>query len=140
MHEKYAGKGVACVSVSIDSVEDKDDVLKFLNGTEVTQQDLVRKQKAAEENYMLYLRKQEEARISQELDQKRIFNVSVAEEPTVPAMPASPNWPLNVLLGALFAGLAAIGLGLSLDYIDPSFRWVWIFTAPVRGATTTARG
>ncbi len=36
MHKKYAGKGVACVSVSIDSVEDKDDVLAFLKKTNAT--------------------------------------------------------------------------------------------------------
>jgi uncharacterized protein involved in exopolysaccharide biosynthesis len=112
----------AKLATTSQTVETYNQHAQQLNGTEVTQQDLVRKQKAAEENYMLYLRKQEEARISQELDQKRIFNVSVAEEPTLPAMPASPNWPLNLLLGGLFAGLAAIALGLSLDYIDPSFR------------------
>jgi hypothetical protein len=36
MHEKYAGKGVACVSVSIDSIEDKDDVLAFLKKQKAT--------------------------------------------------------------------------------------------------------
>ena len=29
-HEKYAGKGVACVSLSVDLPENKDDALKFL--------------------------------------------------------------------------------------------------------------
>jgi len=42
MHEKYAGKGVACVSVSVDAAEDKDDVLAFL-----------KKQKATLTNYLL---------------------------------------------------------------------------------------
>jgi len=30
MHDKYASKGLACLSVSIDRAEDKDLVLKFL--------------------------------------------------------------------------------------------------------------
>jgi uncharacterized protein involved in exopolysaccharide biosynthesis len=93
-----------------------------LNGSEITSQDLVRTARAAEDNYILYSHKQEEARISEELDQKRILNVSVAEQPTLPAAPVSPNWPLNVLLGAVFAGLAGICLGWVLDYADPSFR------------------
>ena len=42
MHEKYGKKGVACVSVSVDSVDDKDDVLAFL-----------KKQKATLTNYLL---------------------------------------------------------------------------------------
>ena len=93
-----------------------------LNGTEIAAQDLVRTAKAAEDNYVLYSRKQEEARISEELDQKRILNVSVAEEPTLPAAPVSPNWPLSLLLGGLFAALASIALALALDYTDTSFR------------------
>ena len=42
MHEKYGKKGVACVSVSVDAVDDKDDVLAFL-----------KKQKATLTNYLL---------------------------------------------------------------------------------------
>jgi uncharacterized protein involved in exopolysaccharide biosynthesis len=112
----------AKLATTSQTVDAYNQNARQLNGTEVTQQDLVRKQRTAEESYLLYSRKQEEARISQELDQKRIFNVSVAENPTLPAIPASPNWPLNILLGALLAVLGGVGVGLALDYIDPSFR------------------
>ena len=64
-----------------------------LNRKEIVHQDLVRSAKTAEDNYLLYLRKQEEARISDALDRKRIVNVAVAEEATVPAFPSSPKWP-----------------------------------------------
>jgi len=36
MHEKYAKKGLVCVSVSVDDVEDKDAALKFLKKQKAT--------------------------------------------------------------------------------------------------------
>jgi uncharacterized protein involved in exopolysaccharide biosynthesis len=93
-----------------------------LNDSEITEQDVVRNAKTAEENFVLYSKKLEEARITEALDQKRIINVSVAEQPTLPSTPVSPIWSLNILLGALLAGLASLGFGLLRDYMDPSFR------------------
>jgi uncharacterized protein involved in exopolysaccharide biosynthesis len=94
---------------------------RSLDETGATQQDLVRAAKAAEENYLLYLQKQEEARIADALDRNRIVNVSIAEVATVPALPVhSPL--LIVLLGALLATLFSLGLAFVADYLDPSFR------------------
>jgi len=94
-----------------------------LNETEIVQQDLLRSAKNAEENFLLYSRKHEEARISDALDKQRIINVSVAEEATVPSIPSSPSWRLNLLLGFLFASLVSLGLVLAADcFFDRSFR------------------
>lgn len=85
------------------------------------QDDLVRNVRTAEENYLLYLRKREEARISDALDQKRIVNVSIAEAATVPALPTLHlAW---VLIGGFFvAGAASMGAAYAVDRMDPSFR------------------
>jgi uncharacterized protein involved in exopolysaccharide biosynthesis len=85
------------------------------------QQDLARDVKAAEDNYLLYVHKREEARISDALDSKRIVNVSIAEAATVPALPDSHlGW---VLVGGLFAaGMTSIGAAYTADRFDPSFR------------------
>jgi uncharacterized protein involved in exopolysaccharide biosynthesis len=93
-----------------------------LNQKEIAQQDLVRSAKSAEDNFLLYSRKQEEARISDALDQRRITNVSVVEPPTVPTRPSNSSAVLAVLLGALLAGLISASLALSTDYLDHSFR------------------
>jgi uncharacterized protein involved in exopolysaccharide biosynthesis len=93
-----------------------------LNQQEIVQQDLQRDAKTAEERYMLYLRKQEEARISDALDQKRIVNVAIAEAATVPALPSSPKWSLTLILGFLLALMTTVGLAFTADYLDPSFR------------------
>src|SRR4030095_15525130 len=58
-----------------------------LNAKETTQQGLIRELKTAEDNYLLYQRKQEETRISDALDQRRIANVVVAEAPIPATLP-----------------------------------------------------
>ena len=58
-----------------------------LQQASIVQQDLQRAAKTEEENYLLYLRKAEEARMNDALDRGGILNVAIAESPTVPAIP-----------------------------------------------------
>jgi uncharacterized protein involved in exopolysaccharide biosynthesis len=92
-----------------------------LDGKEALHQDMLRAAKADEDNYMLYLRKQEEARISDALDRQRISNVVVAEPAAVPFLP-QPRWLFALLGGGLFAALVSVVLAFAVDYWDPSFR------------------
>lgn len=96
-------------------------VAQRLNQIADTQVDLTRIVKTAEDNYLLYLRKREEARISDALDARRIVNVSLAEAPTIPALPATrTGW---LLLGGFFAaGVTSIGAAYAADQMDSSFR------------------
>jgi len=71
-------------------------------------QELLREVKTQEENYLLYRRKQEEARISDALDRQRIANVVIAEPANVPAEPRS--WRAAVLVAGTFLSLLAGGL------------------------------
>jgi uncharacterized protein involved in exopolysaccharide biosynthesis len=91
-----------------------------MNG--VTRQDLVRKVKEAEGNYLLYVQKREEARIGNALDSQRIVNEAIAEAATMPALPSRRNRAVILVLGTLFAGLVAPGLAFVVDYFDPSVR------------------
>lgn len=94
---------------------------RSLQEASIVQQDLVRAARTEEENYLLYLRKQEEARINDALDRRGILNVAVAEAPTVPALPARSGI-LYGLLSVLLAGSASVGLVFTADFLDPSFR------------------
>jgi len=87
----------------------------------VVQQDLVRTAKTEEENYLLYLRKQEEARIDDALDRRGILNVAIAEAPAVPVLPARSFW-IYGLLSVLLAGTGALGCAFTSDFLNPSFR------------------
>ena len=78
--------------------------------------------KSAEENYLLYGRKQEEARISDALDRTRIANVVVADAPTVPALPTNTGKAQFLILGAIMALFLGAAVTYLLDYLSPYFR------------------
>jgi uncharacterized protein involved in exopolysaccharide biosynthesis len=87
----------------------------------ILQEQLRRNLKAAEEKYLLYANKREEARIGDALDQGGILNVTVAEQPTAPALPAHSRASL-ALLGILLAGAVSTGIAFTADRLDPAFR------------------
>ena len=87
----------------------------------VEQQDLMRDVKAAEDNYLLYTRKREEARLKDALDERGILNVAIAEEPAVPAIPARSSLMFGLAAFAL-AGVTSTGVAFFADAMDPSFR------------------
>lgn len=92
-----------------------------LDQKDLLQQDLVRTAKADEDNYLLYLRKQEEARMADALDVQRILNVAIAESPMVPSLPTDNRW-LYGLVGTLLAATVSLGLVFTVEYLDSSLR------------------
>jgi uncharacterized protein involved in exopolysaccharide biosynthesis len=83
--------------------------LSRLEGITAEYENLNRKVKENSENYQLYKKKEEEARITDELDQNKITNVSVAEAPMRPQLPARPNRPMNLVLGVFLGVLLSLG-------------------------------
>src|ERR1035438_7624681 len=90
---------------------------RTLQQAAIDQQDLLQTAKTEEENYLLYLRKEEEARINDALDRGGILNVAVAEPPTVPALPARSFW-LYGLLSIFLAGTGSLGLAFTWDFLE----------------------
>lgn len=87
----------------------------------VQQDDLEQTERTQEENYLLYAKKREEARISDALDQRGILNVALAERPVVPALPAqSPAKTAGITL--LLGFFVSFGAGFVADYASTSFR------------------
>lgn len=80
--------------------------------------DLQREMKEAEDNYQLYAKKREESRIADELDRQKITNVSIAEAPVAAQVPASPNRPLNLILGVALAAFLCVGSVISAELLD----------------------
>jgi len=87
----------------------------------ITQDDLLSTEKAAQENYLLYVKKQEEARMDDALDERGIVNVAIAEHPAVPALPLWSAWTV-LAMGLAVAGAAGTGAAFAADYLDPAFR------------------
>ncbi len=97
------------------------DVAQRLGGDALRQGDLLGELKAAEEKYLLYVNKREEARIEDALDQGGILNVTIAEEPRVPALPARASWVFG-LIGVVLGGTLSTSLAFAADYLNPGFR------------------
>ena len=94
---------------------------RSLQQAAIVQQDLMRTVKTEEDNYLLYLRKQEEARINDALDARGILNVAIADPATIPALPARSSF--YYLLLCVFVALGgSVGLAFAGDFFDPSFR------------------
>ena len=87
----------------------------------ITQDDLLSSEKAAQGNYLLYVKKQEEARIDDALDEGGIVNVAIAEHPVAPALPLWSAWTV-LAIGLAAAGAAGTGAAFTADYLDPGFR------------------
>lgn len=98
-----------------------EDRARDLAQKDLSQQDLLRTVKTDEENYLLYLHKQEQARMSEALDRTRILNVAVAEQPVAPSLPSNSPWPL-LFGGFFFAIVVSVGAVSAQQYLDPSFR------------------
>jgi uncharacterized protein involved in exopolysaccharide biosynthesis len=94
---------------------------KSLDDQQMLEQDLVRDEKAQESNYLLYQRKEEEARISNALDRSHIVNVAVAEPAETPVIPTRSR--LFTFLVGLFAALiTGIGSAVAAEYLSPSLK------------------
>ncbi|HTY85026.1 MAG TPA: Wzz/FepE/Etk N-terminal domain-containing protein [Silvibacterium sp.] len=83
--------------------------------------DLQRDVKANEQNYLLYLGKQEQERTSAALDRTRVEDVAIAVPPSVPVLPMhGPAYA--VALAFILALVLSIAMTYGADYFDPSFH------------------
>jgi uncharacterized protein involved in exopolysaccharide biosynthesis len=86
-----------------------------------TEQNLVRDARLQEDNYLLYVRKREEARMNDALDRLGIVNIAIAEQPSVPRIPVRS--PVRSLLLMLLVGFTiSVPVAFTVDRLDPSFR------------------
>jgi uncharacterized protein involved in exopolysaccharide biosynthesis len=92
-----------------------------LNDASTIKQTLVRNLQTAEQNYTLYQQKRELARISDELDKRRISNVVLAEEPVASMLPVRST-AVTIAMGVLLCLVISGAAGFAADYLDPTFR------------------
>jgi uncharacterized protein involved in exopolysaccharide biosynthesis len=95
-----------------------EGALKKLEGDTTRHNDLQRQVKEAEDNYQLYAKKREEARIGDELDRQKITNVSIAEAATASQIPSSPNRSVNLVLGVVLAGFLSLGCVFTAEMLS----------------------
>ncbi|HEY1802691.1 MAG TPA: hypothetical protein VGG46_17320 [Terriglobales bacterium] len=108
---KATGTMLASFRQSAESLQDRA----------IQQEGLQRNLKEAEGKYLLYVNKREEARIGDAMDADGIVNVTLAEPPTLPALPVRSEMSLG-LIGFLLAGVASTGFAFVADSLSPAFR------------------
>lgn len=82
---------------------------------------LSREVKQNEESYQLYAKKQEESRINDALDEQKISNVSIAEEPNLPKSPNKANKLLAVVMGFGFGLFLCVGSVFTSELMRNTF-------------------
>jgi uncharacterized protein involved in exopolysaccharide biosynthesis len=102
-------------------VHSYQDIAERLGEEAIKQDELKRQAKIAEENYLLYVRKREEARIGDALDEQRILNVALVQEAVAPAL---PSWSLLTIVAfaLMSASVSSTVVAFAADYLDPSYR------------------
>ena len=95
------------------------DQLKMMTSDGVTIERLERQVESDKEAYLSYVRKGEEARAAEALNQSQILNVSVVQAPTMPLEPVSPRIMLNLITGLLFAMILAAAVAHWAEEYDP---------------------
>jgi len=109
---------LAATQATVSSYKQK---IRELEQKGIIQQNVLRTMKTSEENYLLYQRKREEARMTDALDRSRILNVAIAQQPMVPSLPSNSPW-MSLLVGGFFATTVSLGMAFTLEYLDSSLR------------------
>jgi uncharacterized protein involved in exopolysaccharide biosynthesis len=83
---------------------------------------VLERQRAADElNYNLYLGKVEEAKVSEEMDQLKMSNISVIQSAEVPRIPFGRPISIKLLLGGIFAAIVSVGLAFVFEYLQGGY-------------------
>lgn len=115
------GTSARVVSLSRQVVEERLR-LEDLNGRAFKLENLSRQAQVSEEDYLLYRKKFEEARISAAMDQQKLINVAVAQPAQVPLKPESQGMLMRLLAGLAFGVFGGMGLAFAIEFhIDRSF-------------------
>ena len=85
---------------------------------ERTLTNLKRDRDANERNYLTYLAKVAEARISDDMNRNKMANISIINAASVPAKPIKPKKLLNVLLSIVLGAVSGIGFAFLSEYMS----------------------
>jgi uncharacterized protein involved in exopolysaccharide biosynthesis len=98
-----------------------DREIRTLDLREGELQPLKRDLSTNEKHYRTYLERLEEARISENLNRRRLANISVIQAAAVPARPIQPNKAFNILLGLLLGAVSGLGFAFFSEYAAESY-------------------
>jgi uncharacterized protein involved in exopolysaccharide biosynthesis len=123
----YYEKAITSISDTLKALKGKEDnqkqhlaqyqqELNRITSVEMRLGELERQFKMDEDNYQLYVKKMEEARISDAMDTQKIANISVVAPALPPIKPVKPKKALNVILSIFLGGMAGLGFAFFSEY------------------------
>ena len=129
----YHDKAVASITQNLSSLKAKEisqqqylekyqKELNKINGAEMRLGELERQKKLNEDNYQLYAKKMEEARISNAMDNQKIANISIVEPAVPPANPIDSKFVLILVLAMILGLLSGLVTAFSMEYYNHTFN------------------
>jgi uncharacterized protein involved in exopolysaccharide biosynthesis len=99
-----------------------DSALKNLDMQEKQFQDLKRETATNERDYLTYKEKWEEARISDDMNRKKMANISIIQAAAAPTEPVRPRKAFNIALAIVFGTVSALGIAFLAEYLGHTFN------------------
>jgi uncharacterized protein involved in exopolysaccharide biosynthesis len=129
----YHEKALLTINHTLKSLRAKEaslnkDMAKYekelvrINSTEMRLTELERNLNVNEENYKLYVKKMEEARVSNAMDKEQMVNISIAEQALPPVKPAKPKILLNIILSIVLGAVSGLGVAFFSEYLAHTFN------------------
>ena len=106
----------------ISMINDLKQGLNEMGNAKFIYETLIRQWQLVQDNYFLYAKKKEEARISEALDQDKVANVTIIDPATIPLRPIPVNRKLTLVLGFFLAMFVSIGTAFGLNFFDNLIR------------------
>ena len=98
-----------------------DEQIQSLDLREKDLQRLLREREMNEKNYKTYVEKAEEARILEDMDRRKMANVSIVQKAAVPLGPVKPRKDLYIALAFIFGTIGGLGSAFFSEYISQGF-------------------
>jgi len=95
--------------------------LARLNKSETRLRELERQVGLDEENYLLYAKKREEARIASAMNEQKLAGFSVIKPALPPILPVRPRRPLIIVTAVVAGGLIGLVLAFAAEYFSHTF-------------------
>jgi uncharacterized protein involved in exopolysaccharide biosynthesis len=96
--------------------------LNRIKSVEMRVNELERQTKLNEDSYLLYVKKTEESRISNAMDNQKIANISVVQ-PALPLFkPVKPKKALNIILSIILGAFSGLGTAFFIEYFSHTFN------------------
>ncbi|WP_454065114.1 GumC family protein [Candidatus Nitrospira salsa] len=102
-------------------ISDLDKKIQRLDSLQEELIGLDRKRATAEENYKLYLKKVEEAKVSDEMNQLKMSNISVIQAADTPRRPSGRPKSRQLLFGFIFSTIMSLGMAFVIEYLQGGY-------------------